>query len=585
MTKTIFSAVSKMAMALCCAVALFASCQEEVASPVASVTLDETSLVLFTGQTHNFVATVLPDEALDKSVTWASADPTVASITENGELKALKTGETTVTVTTTDGAFTAECAVEVLTPMVPVQSVSLDVTELTIMLQTSAQLKATVLPADATVKEVVWTSSNPEIAEVTIDGQIVPKTLGQTVITATTAQGGKAATCVVTVDAVKFIVSFETNGGTAVADQVVVLGEKVKDVETTKAFEGGLPAGLYQGIQDPDQAASVFDGWYTDAEFTNAYDFATPVTENLTLHAKWIDPVSVDLASVSGADVLAKVQNFMNALTEEAKYTWIVDADYQVSADAANQSTVYWCKTPGELYIVGKDKEITFSAKDKNVRMFQVQKGHIYLGKNVSMTVSGEFNVAPVILEGGNMTILPGSKIKDCKVTSIGGGPWPASSRTIIYVNNAASVFTIDGGEIINNTVHQTQADYMCAPVCANNGKIIMKAGKVSGNKATSDANGIALCGGLYCPDGKEITKTGGVIEKNTAAFTEAAGSDPKTIGHVGQQIVFRAASQYWAGTDPYKGAFHIDQDLKETDNFSTTDLSNELWVKFTYKD
>ena len=571
-------------MAVCCAVALFASCQEEVSAPVASVALDETALVLFTGQTHDFIATVLPDNAMDKSVTWSSSDPTVASISETGKLTALKKGETTVTVTTTDGEFTAECAVEVLTPMVAVESVSLDKTEATVMLQTTLQLVATVLPAEATVKDVTWTSSNPDVAEVTIDGQIVPKTLGQSVITVTTAQGGKAATCVVTVDAVKYIVSFETNGGTAVPDQVVVQGDKVQPVETTKAFEGGLPAGLYQGVQDPEAAASVFDGWYTDAEFANAYDFETPVTDNLTLYATWIDTVAVDLETVSGADVLAKVQNFINDLKEPAKYTWIMDTDYTVPESVGDKSTVFWYKNPADLYIVGKGKEIKITST-KNVRIFQIQQGNIYLGKNITVTVTGNFNVQPFTIEGGNLTLLAGSKIANCNVTSVNGGPWPESARTIVYVNNANSVFTIDGGEIVNNTIHQTHADYMCAPVCANNGKIIMNSGKVAGNMATSDANGIALCGGFYAPDGKEITKTGGVIEKNTAAFTEAAGSDPKTIGHVGQQVVYRSASQYWGGTDPYKGAFYIDQDLKETDNFSTSDLSNALWVKFTYKD
>ena len=571
-------------MAVCCAVALFASCQEEVSAPVASVALDETALVLFTGQTHDFIATVLPDNAMDKSVTWSSSDPTVASISETGKLTALKKGETTVTVTTTDGEFTAECAVEVLTPMVAVESVSLDKTEATVMLQTTLQLVATVLPAEATVKDVTWTSSNPDVAEVTIDGQIVPKTLGQSVITVTTAQGGKAATCVVTVDAVKYIVSFETNGGTAVPDQVVVQGDKVQPVETTKAFEGGLPAGLYQGVQDPEAAASVFDGWYTDAEFANAYDFETPVTDNLTLYAKWIDPVAVDLAEVNGDDVLTKVQNYMNGLAETAKYTWIVDADYAVSETAADKSTVLWYNSVGELYIVGKGKEINFTST-KNVKFFQIQMGHIYLGNNMSVKVTGEVNVQPFALEGGSLTLLAGSKIKDSDITSIGGGNWPVSARTLVYVNNANSVFTVDGGEMTNNKVHQTQADYMCGLVCANNGKILMKSGKVSGNHTSSDANAIALSAGFYAPDGKEITKTGGVIEKNTAAFTEAAGSDPKTIGHVGQQVVYRSTSQYWAGTDPYKGAFHIDQDLKETDNFSTTDLSNALWVKFTYKD
>lgn len=59
------------------------------------------------------VATVLPKDATDKSVTWDNSNPTVATLDDNGIVTCLNVGETTITVTTTDGGFTAACVVTV----------------------------------------------------------------------------------------------------------------------------------------------------------------------------------------------------------------------------------------------------------------------------------------------------------------------------------------------------------------------------------------------------------------------------------------------------------------------------------------
>ena len=79
---------------------------------VTSVTLNESSLDMNVGDTETLEATVYPSNATNKSVTWTSSDPTVASV-ENGVVTANKKGSATITVTTTDGSYTATCAVTV----------------------------------------------------------------------------------------------------------------------------------------------------------------------------------------------------------------------------------------------------------------------------------------------------------------------------------------------------------------------------------------------------------------------------------------------------------------------------------------
>ena len=79
---------------------------------VTSVSLSQTEATLNIGETLTLTPTVLPDNAMDKTVTWASSDETVATVAD-GVVTAVAAGTATITVTTTDGAKTATCTITV----------------------------------------------------------------------------------------------------------------------------------------------------------------------------------------------------------------------------------------------------------------------------------------------------------------------------------------------------------------------------------------------------------------------------------------------------------------------------------------
>ncbi len=105
-----------------------------------------------------------------------------------------------ITVTTTDGGKTATCTVTVTNPAVPVQSVSLDKTTLDLNVGENATLVATVLPENADDKTITWSSSNTAVATVDATGKVTAVAAGEAVITVTTTDGGKTATCSVKVN-------------------------------------------------------------------------------------------------------------------------------------------------------------------------------------------------------------------------------------------------------------------------------------------------------------------------------------------------------------------------------------------------
>ena len=80
---------------------------------VESVTLAPNTLTLSVGMSGTLAATVLPEEATNRNVTWTSDDPNIATVDENGNVTAVKAGKTTITVTTEDGNRKASCAVTV----------------------------------------------------------------------------------------------------------------------------------------------------------------------------------------------------------------------------------------------------------------------------------------------------------------------------------------------------------------------------------------------------------------------------------------------------------------------------------------
>ena len=168
-----------------------ATCAVTVVVPVESVTLDKESLTLIKGESAILTATVKPDDATEKNLTWSSSDETIVSVDQNGKVSAVKGGEAMVTVNA--GGKTSTCTVTVI---VPVESITISQSSVTLVEGQSVYLTATVYPQDATDKTVVWSSSQPGIVSVE-NGSITALSKGQATITA--SSGDFSASCDVTV--------------------------------------------------------------------------------------------------------------------------------------------------------------------------------------------------------------------------------------------------------------------------------------------------------------------------------------------------------------------------------------------------
>lgn len=167
--------------------------------PVTGVSLNKNSLSLTVGGKDTLIATVAPTNASNQKVNWSSSNDKIASVDSNGNVTAVAQGSATITATTEDGKKTATCSVTVTASTVAVTGVTLDKSSATVNVNGTTQLTATVAPSNASNKNVTWKSSNTNIATVDSNGKVTGKAVGEATITVTTADGGKTATCKVTV--------------------------------------------------------------------------------------------------------------------------------------------------------------------------------------------------------------------------------------------------------------------------------------------------------------------------------------------------------------------------------------------------
>ena len=165
--------------------------------PVTSVSLNKSSTSLSVGNTETLTATVFPTNATNKNVSWTSSDNSIATV-NSGLVTGVGVGTAIITVTTQDGGKQASCTIIVTNPIILVESVSLSKESMSLDVGSTETLTATISPANATNKNVSWTSSNNSIATVN-NGFVTGAGVGTAIITVTTQDGGKKASCTVTV--------------------------------------------------------------------------------------------------------------------------------------------------------------------------------------------------------------------------------------------------------------------------------------------------------------------------------------------------------------------------------------------------
>lgn len=173
-----------------------ATCTITVRSSVVAISLSETEIEMSAGEYRILTAQVFPPDATATSLIWSSSNENVARV-ENGIVIAVANGEATVTVSSSDNPdIFASCHIVVTTL---VSEIILSESNITLKEGEFKEISATILPNDATYREVAWSSSNQSVATV-LDGIILAHKQGSAVIRVeATDDSGVYAECFVQV--------------------------------------------------------------------------------------------------------------------------------------------------------------------------------------------------------------------------------------------------------------------------------------------------------------------------------------------------------------------------------------------------
>ncbi len=192
----------------------------EVQTPTVAVTdikLNKSSTTLKPADTLQLTATITPNNATNKTVTWSSADQLVATVDTNGLVTAVGVGKTVITATTSNGK-TATCTVTVY------QSEGGEIT-----LKPGDTYQLTV-PEGISASDAVYQSDNTSVATVSSKGLVTAVGTGNAIITF--KSGSVTITYSVIVSNPLESISFEEAEVTLEVDETVTNGILLKPVNT-----------------------------------------------------------------------------------------------------------------------------------------------------------------------------------------------------------------------------------------------------------------------------------------------------------------------------------------------------------------
>lgn len=150
------------------------------------VSIDNTTLQK--GERKQLKVTISPQEASNHKVIYTSSNPGVATVDEAGNIQAIRSGTTTITVKAEENAVQGQIEIQVYSK---VTGIALDQKEIYMQLGDTFQIHATIEPEDANDQTIQYESTNSEVATIDESGVITAKKEGETTLRAISKENQK----------------------------------------------------------------------------------------------------------------------------------------------------------------------------------------------------------------------------------------------------------------------------------------------------------------------------------------------------------------------------------------------------------
>lgn len=403
---------------------LIATCEFFIYEPVTSISIDYTDVTMKIGEKFRLTAEVLPIDATDKSVTWISSNTSVVTVDESGMLTAVGSGSAAVLVQSNDSGVTAMCNVSVYQP---VETVTMNYTEMTVRKGTIFWLYATAGPDNAVNKTILWTTNDPNVATVDSSGMVTTVSPGECTITATSQDSGVFATCKVTVT--EPVTGITLN----YTENAIYAGEKFVIIPTVTPLDADNKAVTYMS-SDPTVAAVDENGIVTGLKGGSCVILVTTVERGLVASCTVTVYEFVTSVTINEKDV--KYINNGASKTFTAK----------VMPDTATNRGVQWSSSNTNILRVSQRGVVTAVGIGTATITATAADGS---GIFDSVTITSIWPVTSITVSPTYVTVIEG---QSAQVTAT-VYPSNASIKDIDWTSSNPSVATVDyNGEITGVT-------------------------------------------------------------------------------------------------------------------------------------
>jgi len=412
-----------------------------VSNPITGISLDKTSLELGKGQTYKLTATLTPgDTSESKTITWTSSDSNIASVSADGTVTAVgNVGDTKATIraTSSNPTIYAECVVDIV---IPITSVAMDETPITLNKGETKQLSFTYEPSNTTQdKTITWESSDPTVATVT-NGKVTAIKGGTTTITASMLNKTWTKSVEITVEVGLNDITFDPMSVELLPGQ---------DQEITKTF-------------DP------FDATHKDITWASNNTAIATVDTNGKIHA----------VAAGTTTVTATYQTLTGSKTKNINVKVLIpitgvtiQPNSAITINKGDNTTLSVTVTPANAE---EDKTVTWSSDNPSVASVDantgvvtgnakgtaVITGTLKNGKSVTSTITVHVPVSSVTVNKNELNLNKGDTYSELVATinpsdsTVRAVTWSSSDPSVATVNATTGAVTAvaDGTAIITAT-------------------------------------------------------------------------------------------------------------------------------------
>ncbi|MDR1880022.1 MAG: Ig-like domain-containing protein [Tannerellaceae bacterium] len=427
-----------------------AECQVNVTfNPAAQLTLNTNTVELNVPNSASLTATFLPANASNRDIAWFSANPDIAKVSASGYVTAVAKGETQIIAQSKDNASLVAAAT-VKVGFVPVTGLVLGETEKTVALPKRIySLPATVTPSDASDKQVVWTSSDEELATVNQYGSVSLLKPGSVTIAGVTGDGGFTAECRLTI-----------------VDTIHVTGISLEEKEAW--LKVGGTKYMYNTILPADATLTTYTLAFEKPEVINRSTPTSSYIKALALGDCKVYVTTVD-GSFTDSCLIHVVENAQSLSLGIEEKALIVGEKHTLAATVAPANArqeATWTTTDKAVATVDDNGAIT-ALKAGTALIIAASRDNANLKDTCTVTVSDQASTGIVLNETATALWLNESRQLTATVvpanTTNRRVAWKSSDYTVADVNSAGYVSALKAGKaIITATAKDGGAEQSC---------------------------------------------------------------------------------------------------------------------------